>query len=85
MSIFADRRRTPAPHDPDSGLTSDWEQVLSAPFVLNAEYGTRCTTVLLIGHNGRTWIGERRFDAQGRSVGQNEWPLNAGDWPGANP
>jgi uncharacterized protein with NRDE domain len=83
MDVFADRQRTPAPHDPSSGLTSDWEQRLSAPFVLHDDYGTRCTTVLLIGHDGDTWIGERRFDPRGAAVGQNEWRLNAGEWPAA--
>jgi uncharacterized protein with NRDE domain len=81
MAVFADRRRTPAPHDPASGLSAEWEQVLSSPFVLNPDYGTRCTTVLLMGHDGRTWIGERRFDPAGQATGQNEWQLNVGDWP----
>jgi len=84
MAVFADRQRAAAPHDPSSGLTADWEQVLSSPFVLNADYGTRCTTVLLVGHDGRTWISERRFDPQGRAVGQHEWQLNVGDWPAAH-
>jgi uncharacterized protein with NRDE domain len=84
MAVFADRRRAAPPHDPSSGLGADWEQVLSSPFVLNAEYGTRCTTVLLVGHDGRTWISERRFDARGEAVGQDEWQLNVGDWPVAH-
>jgi uncharacterized protein with NRDE domain len=83
MAVFADRRGAAAAHDPASGLGADWEQVLSSPFVRHADYGTRCTTVLLLGHDGRTWISERRFDPQGRSVGQDEWQLNAGDWPAA--
>jgi len=81
MDIFADRRHTAAPHDSSSGLTGEWEQVLSSPFVLNGAYGTRCTTVLLIDHDGGTWIGERRFDAEGSRVGQDEWQLNSRDWP----
>ncbi len=81
LEIFGDRQRTVAPQDPSSGLTGDWGQVLSSPFVLNGAYGTRCTTVLLIDHGGGTWIGERRFDPEGAAVGQNEWQLNAGDWP----
>jgi uncharacterized protein with NRDE domain len=83
MAVFADRRRAPAPHDPSSGLSPEWEQRLSSPFVLDADYGTRCTTVLLLGHDGRTWISERRYDPQGRATGQDEWQLNAGDWPAA--
>jgi uncharacterized protein with NRDE domain len=81
MDAFADRQRTPAPHDPSSGLSPDWERVLSSPFVLHDDYGTRCTTVLLLGHDGSAWIGERRFDPRGATVGQDEWRLNAGEWP----
>ncbi len=84
MTVFADRRRAAAPHDPASGLGADWEQVLSSPFVLNPDYGTRCTTVLLLGHDGHSWISERRFDPQGLAVGQHEWQLNGADWPAAD-
>jgi uncharacterized protein with NRDE domain len=81
MQVFADRERAIGPHDPSSGLSPEWERTLSAPFVLHPEYGTRCTTVLLVGHDGRTWLGERRFDPAGRATGQSEWRLNAGEWP----
>jgi uncharacterized protein with NRDE domain len=63
--------REPAASDslPDSGLPPDWERALSAPFVLNERYGTRCSTVVLAGHDGRTITAERRFDAAGRQTG----------------
>jgi uncharacterized protein with NRDE domain len=83
MDVFADREYSTAPHDPSSGLSPDWERTLSAPFVLNPDYGTRCTTVLLIDHDDRTWFGERRFDPAGRASGQSEWRLNADEWPAA--
>ncbi|MCU0760139.1 MAG: NRDE family protein [Steroidobacteraceae bacterium] len=81
MRVFADRERAAAPHDPSSGLSPEWERTLSAPFVLHPDYGTRCTTVLLVGHDGRAWLGERRFGPDGRASGQSEWRLNAGEWP----
>lgn len=84
MDVFADRARSDAPHDPSSGLSPEWERTLSAPFVLNPDYGTRCTTVLLVGHDGRTWLGERRFDPRGEVTGQSEWRLNAAEWPRAD-
>ncbi len=76
--------RSAAAHDPASGLAPEWERVLSAPFVVNPEYGTRCTTVILLGHDGAAWIGERRFDASGASTGQSEWRLNPREWPAAS-
>ena len=63
--------REPAAGDsmPDSGLPPEWERALSAPFVLNERYGTRCSTVVLAGHDGHTIAAERRFDSAGRQSG----------------
>ncbi len=53
----------------DTGLAADWERALSSPFVRHDRYGTRCSTVLLADHDGRTTVIERRFDAAGRQTG----------------
>lgn len=67
--ILADR--TPAALDPppDAGLPADLERALSAPFVLHDRYGTRCSTLVLVGHDGCTVVHERRFDPAGRQHG----------------
>jgi uncharacterized protein with NRDE domain len=64
-----------------SGLPREWERILSAPFVLHPEYGTRCSTVLLEEPDGRLYLAERRFDSRGETVGETEFRLNAGEWP----
>ena len=64
-----------------SGLPLEWERILSAPFVLHPEYGTRCSTVLLEEPDGRLYLAERRFDSRGETVGETEFRLNAGEWP----
>jgi uncharacterized protein with NRDE domain len=64
----------------ESGLPRELEQVLSAPFVMHPTYGTRCSTVLLMQHDGGIYIGERRFDARGEPAGETEFRLNAGEW-----
>ncbi|HUO22202.1 MAG TPA: NRDE family protein [Caulobacteraceae bacterium] len=50
-------------------------------FVRNADYGTRCSTVVAIDVRGRGLIVERRFDAEGRRAGQTRltfrWPAEA--------
>jgi len=67
--LLADR--TPADLDPppDRGLPRDLERALSAPFVRHDRYGTRCSTVVLVGHDGHTVVHERRFDPAGAQVG----------------
>jgi len=81
MAILADR--TPATdHEPlpQNGLSREWERVLSSPFVVHPEYGTRCSTVLLLTPSGDLLLYERRFDPSGGVSGQTEVALKAGDW-----
>ncbi len=66
---------------PRTGVTRDWERVLSSPFVLDPDYGTRSSTVLLLQAGGQLRISERRFDHEGRISGETEFALNPGEWP----
>ncbi len=76
--MLADREPAADSDLPSTGLTPEWERMLSAPFIVDtrptadARYGTRCTTVVLVDRDGRTRIRERRFDATGRSSGMDE-------------
>jgi uncharacterized protein with NRDE domain len=66
---------------PQTGISPEWERVLSSPFVVHPDYGTRCSTVLLLEPSGALYLAERRFDARGTSSGETEFKLNAGEWP----
>jgi len=47
--------------------------------VLDATYGTRCSTVLTISGDGALSISERRFEADGSQSAESEHVLNASD------
>ena len=64
---------------PPGDLSPEWARKLSAPFVLDPGYGTRCSTVLTISTQGALRIAERRFDADGAAAGQSEHVLNDTD------
>jgi uncharacterized protein with NRDE domain len=82
FSLLDDRETaTPDEELPQTGISPEWERVLSAPFVLNPDYGTRCSTVLLLEPAGATYLAERRFDAKGVQTGATEFALAAGQWP----
>lgn len=55
---------TPAPRDelPDTGLPPEREQALSSIFINGDTYGTRASTVLVIGRSGDVTFVERTFD-----------------------
>jgi uncharacterized protein with NRDE domain len=54
-------RRDPAPDAelPDTGVGAERERALSSAFIVTPEYGTRSSTVLLIGRDGEVRMTER--------------------------
>lgn len=75
FEALADRAIEPSV-EPAEGLTPEWARKLSAPFVLDETYGTRCSTVLAISRDGALAMAERRFDAHGALAGETEYLLN---------
>lgn len=77
FAMLADRE--PAPDSvPPGDLSPEWARKLSAPFVLDPTYGTRCSTVLTITTTGMLTIAERRFGADGDPTAEAEHGLNVG-------
>jgi len=77
FALLADRETAPPDTVPPGDLSPEWARKLSAPFVLDATYGTRCSTVLTI--DGELAIAERRFAADGTLSAESEHVLNATD------
>ena len=82
FAALADRARAADADLPATGVPLAWERLLSAPFIVSADYGTRCSTVLAIGHDGDARLVERSFDANGNATGEAEFRFEIG--PGQN-
>ena len=54
---------------PSTGVSQEWERLLSSAFIASDRYGTRSTTVLLIGRDGRVVFVERSFGPAGAPGG----------------
>jgi uncharacterized protein with NRDE domain len=76
FAVLADREAAPPDSVPPGDLSPEWARKLSAPFVLDPGFGTRCSTVLTISNAGALRIAEHRFDASGAAAGQSEHVLN---------
>lgn len=48
-------------HLPRTGVSLEWERLLSAAFVRSPDYGTRCSTVVTIAASGEVDFEERGF------------------------
>jgi uncharacterized protein with NRDE domain len=81
FGILADRERAAADNLPSTGLPADWERVVSAPFIVNERYGTRCSSVLLVERTGRTILHERRFDAAAVQSGTTRFEFTSTEVP----
>jgi len=86
FAMLADRTRAlPEAAAGARPLPAEWVEVLSSPFVVHPLFGTRCSTLAMIGHDGSLSLQERRFDATGAVTGQSDWTLNPRQWPAAGP
>ena len=75
FDLLADREQAAAAALPATGVSPQWERLLSSAFIVNADYGTRCSTVLTIDAAGAARFVERSFDALGGATGEIAQPF----------
>jgi uncharacterized protein with NRDE domain len=69
LALLRDER--PAPDDllPRTGVSLQWERLVSSAFVRAPDYGTRCSTLLRIDQHRHAWFDEWTWDATGAQIG----------------
>ena len=78
FAALADTTPAPDAELPDTGVGVDLERALSPPFVRGERYGTRCSTIVLVGADGISLI-ERRFGPEAVPLGETALALPAPD------
>ena len=61
FTLLRDKVRAHDETLPRTGLTLDLERALSSVFIRTSTYGTRCSTVMLVGQDGRVHFEERTW------------------------
>lgn len=82
--VFATLKDTTAADDaslPDTGLDKTLERLLSSPFIISPDYGTRCSSVIAIHRSGRALFSEISYDPQGRETQRHDWPFSVSPAP----
>ena len=67
---LGDERPAPDAELPETGVGLDLERRLSPAFIRGRDYGTRASTLVLVGHDGGSRIHERRFGPDGVFEGE---------------
>lgn len=58
---------------PDTGLPLPQERLLSSPFIISPNYGTRCSSIVAVHAEGHTFFGEISYDPSGRVTERHDW------------
>jgi len=71
FALLADREPAADATLPATGVSRQRERMLSSPFIVSPEYGTRCSTVFTLARDGSADFVERSFDAAGNLTGES--------------
>ena len=69
LALLRDDKPAPDEQLPRTGVSLQWERLLSSAFVRAPDYGTRCSTVVRIDESRRACFDEWTWDAAGAQTG----------------
>jgi uncharacterized protein with NRDE domain len=70
LALLRDESPAPDSQLPRTGLSLQWERLVSSAFVRAPDYGTRCSTLLRIDQHRRACFDEWTWDASGAQIGK---------------
>jgi uncharacterized protein with NRDE domain len=69
FALLHDTERAPDEMLPATGVTLERERMLSSPFIVSPDYGTRCSTVVTVEDDGTARFIERT-SSDGKAIGE---------------
>ncbi|WP_269902132.1 NRDE family protein [Paenalcaligenes faecalis] len=74
-ALLRDQTKAPEHLLPNTGLHPDREQLLSSPFIVSPDYGTRSSSVWLHSQSGHGFLHECSYNAEGEETERHSWPV----------
>jgi uncharacterized protein with NRDE domain len=81
IAMLSDATRAQDGHLPDTGVGLDWERRLSPALITGRDYGTRASTLLVMGSDASVHFEERTRDDDGRVTGTRRFDFTTGAIP----
>jgi uncharacterized protein with NRDE domain len=75
LAVLRDTTQASGEALPDTGLERGFERLLSSPFIVSPNYGTRCSTVIAVAGTGETLFCEQSYRPDGRPRERHDWRL----------
>jgi uncharacterized protein with NRDE domain len=70
LALLRDEQPAPDAQLPQTGVSLEWERLLSSAFVRAPDYGTRCSTIIRIESGGRAYFDEWSWNPIGSDIGR---------------
>ncbi len=77
LSILRDTQQAADPDLPTTGLNLQLERLLSSPFIISADYGTRSSSVIALDHECNGIFCEQSYASSGIVTQRHDWRLQA--------
>lgn len=74
FELLKDNTQAPDHELPETGLPLAKERLLSSPFIVSPDYGTRCSSVIAIHKSGRALFSELTYGRDGQPLERHDWP-----------
>jgi len=78
LDLLRDDRPASDAQLPKTGVSLQWERLLSSAFVRAPDYGTRCSTIIRIEREGRAYFDEWSWDSVGADIGRSSLQFELG-------
>tara|TARA_R110000868_G_scaffold259361_5_gene517252 strand:+ start:493 stop:1266 length:774 start_codon:yes stop_codon:yes gene_type:complete len=76
FQLLKNEHKPPEDQLPNTGIPVEWEKAISSVFIKTENYGTRCSTLLLIDNNNEATFIERRYDPKtSKIIDENTFKL----------
>jgi uncharacterized protein with NRDE domain len=76
LQLLRDDQPAPDQRLPSTGLSQEWERLMSPVFVRAPGYGTRCSTLLFVRGDGAARLREWTWSEQAESAGEVEYEFH---------
>jgi uncharacterized protein with NRDE domain len=70
LAMLRDEQPAPDAELPKTGVSLEWERLLSSAFVRAPDFGTRCSTIIRVAHQGRAYFDEWSWNSVGADIGR---------------
>jgi len=70
LDLLRDDQPAPDALLPRTGVSLEWERLMSSAFVRAPDYGTRCSTIIRIAADGRAYFDEWSWSSVGADIGR---------------